>query len=85
MESIANPTRLMVLQFIKNYIDDNGWAPTVREIMPVVGNNSTSNVLYHLNNLQTDGLIRREPFKARAMAVTDEGKEALYEWLSSSR
>lgn len=75
--------QLLVLQFIKNYIEDEGWAPTVREIMPIVGLASTSAVAYHISNLVDAGLLIRGESKARALKITKEGNEALMGWLAN--
>ncbi len=60
-----------ILDFIKREIDLKGYPPSVREICAAVGLKSTSTVHAHLNHLEAQGLIRRDPTKPRALEVTD--------------
>ena len=60
-----------ILAFIKSEIDLKGYPPSVREICAAVGLKSTSTVHAHLNHLEEQGLIRRDPTKPRALEVTD--------------
>ena len=60
-----------ILDFIKSEIDLKGYPPSVREICAAVGLKSTSTVHAHLNHLEAQGLIRRDPTKPRALEVTD--------------
>ena len=60
-----------ILEFIKSEIDLKGYPPSVREICAAVGLKSTSTVHAHLNHLEEQGLIRRDPTKPRALEVTD--------------
>ena len=52
-----------ILDFIKAEIEDKGYPPSVREICAAVGLRSTSTVHAHLNHLEAQGLIRRDPTK----------------------
>lgn len=58
-----------LLEFIKKYVDDNGYPPTVREMCRAVKVNSTSTIAYHLSKLEEDGFIRKNPNKNRALEV----------------
>ena len=60
-----------ILDFIKAEIEDKGYPPSVREICAAVGLRSTSTVHAHLNHLEAQGLIRRDPTKPRALEVID--------------
>ncbi len=60
-----------ILDFIKTEIEDKGYPPSVREICAAVGLRSTSTVHAHLNHLEAQGLIRRDPTKPRALEVID--------------
>ena len=60
-----------ILDFIKSEIEDKGYPPSVREICAAVGLRSTSTVHAHLNNLEQQGLIRRDSTKPRALEVLD--------------
>ena len=44
--------------FIVSYIEDNGYPPTVREIMEGVGLASTATICYRLSKLEKDGYIK---------------------------
>ena len=71
---------MVILQFIKNYIGDNGWAPSVREISASVNASSTGTANYHLKNLEGSGYIIRKARTARALRITEDGNNALYDW-----
>ena len=60
-----------ILDFIKSEIENKGYPPSVREICAAVGLRSTSTVHAHLNHLESQGLIRRDPTKPRALEVLD--------------
>ena len=60
-----------LLNFIKSYVDDNGYPPTVREMCRAVKVNSTSTIAYHLSRLEDEGLIKKNPNKNRALEVVD--------------
>ena len=60
-----------ILDFIKSEIEDKGYPPSVREICAAVGLRSTSTVHAHLNQLEQQGLIRRDSTKPRALEVLD--------------
>jgi repressor LexA len=74
---------MVILQFIKNYIGDNGWAPSVREVSASVNATSTGTANYHLTQLEARGFIERKPRTARAIKLTQEGNNALYSWSQS--
>ena len=57
--------------FIRQFINENGYPPTIRDICSSVGLNSTSTVHGHLNRLEKKGLIRRDPTKTRAIILSD--------------
>jgi hypothetical protein len=46
-----------ILTFVESFIQENGYAPSVREIGASVGLNSTASVSYHLQQLQEKGLL----------------------------
>jgi len=63
-----------ILQFIGEFIDDQGYPPTVRDIQHACDISSTSVVDYNLNILQREGHIRRSPEIARGMEVTTQSR-----------
>lgn len=62
-----------ILAFIKETILKKGYPPTVREICEAVRLKSTSSVHSHLETLERNGYIRRDPTKPRAMEILDDG------------
>ena len=61
-----------ILDYIKEEILEKGYPPTVREICERVGLRSTSSVHSHLNTLEENGFIRRDPTKPRAIEIMDD-------------
>jgi repressor LexA len=61
-----------ILNYIKECILDKGYPPTVRDICFAVGLSSTSTVHSHLNSLEQNGYIRRDPSKPRAIEIVDD-------------
>jgi repressor LexA len=47
----------LILAFVNQFVQENGYAPSVREIGAAVGLRSTASVSYHLNQLQEKGLL----------------------------
>lgn len=58
-----------IYEFMKNYVLDKGYPPSVREICEAVGLKSTSTVHGHLERLEKKGLIKRDPTKPRAIEL----------------
>lgn len=58
-----------ILEFLRGFLAENGYAPSVREICAAVGLRSTSSVHYHLNELKRRGLIEMEDGKNRTVTV----------------
>ena len=61
-----------ILDYIKNEILNKGYPPTVRDICEAVNLKSTSSVHSHLDTLEKNGYIRRDPTKPRAIEIIDE-------------
>lgn len=61
-----------ILEYIKNEILKRGFPPAVREICQAVGLKSTSSVHSHLESLEKNGYIRRDPTKPRAIEILDD-------------
>ena len=59
-------------EFIKKQIINRGYPPSVREICEAVNLRSTSSVFSHLNTLEKNGYIRRDPTKPRAIEILDD-------------
>lgn len=61
-----------ILEYIKQEILNKGYPPAVREICEAVGLKSTSSVHSHLETLEKNGYIRRDPTKPRAIEIIDD-------------
>ena len=61
-----------ILEYIKDQIMNRGFPPAVREICEAVNLKSTSSVHAHLETLEKNGYIRRDPTKPRAIEILDE-------------
>ena len=61
-----------ILDYIKEQIMDKGYPPAVRDICQAVNLKSTSSVHAHLETLEKNGFIRRDPTKPRAIEILDE-------------
>ena len=57
MARTSNKAQL-ILEFVNQFTQENGYAPSVREIGQAVGLSSTASVSYHLQQLQSKGLLR---------------------------
>ena len=63
--------REQILNFLTQFMNEHGYAPTVREICNAVGLQSTATVHYHLNALRDAGLIEMDEMKKRAISLPD--------------
>ncbi len=61
-----------ILEYIKQEILNRGYPPAVREICEAVHLKSTSSVHSHLETLEKNGYIRRDPTKPRAIEIIDD-------------
>lgn len=61
-----------ILEYIKEEILNKGYPPAVREICNAVHLKSTSSVHSHLETLEKNGYIRRDPTKPRAIEIIDD-------------
>lgn len=64
--------QLEILEYIKAEILRVGYPPAVREICDAVHLKSTSSVHSHLETLEKNGYIRRDPTKPRAIEIMDD-------------
>jgi len=64
--------QLEILEYIKQQILERGYPPAVREICDAVHLKSTSSVHSHLETLEKNGYIRRDPTKPRAIEICDD-------------
>lgn len=61
-----------ILEYIKSEILSKGYPPSVREICDAVKLKSTSSVHAHLETLEKNGYIRRDPTKPRTIEIIDD-------------
>ncbi len=61
-----------ILEYLKSQIISRGYPPAVREICEAVKLKSTSSVHSHLETLEKNGYIRRDPSKPRAIEIMDD-------------
>ena len=64
--------QMEILEYIKSEILRIGYPPAVREICEAVNLRSTSSVHAHLESLEKNGYIRRDPTKPRAIEIIDD-------------
>lgn len=65
MNNITND----LLEYIKLYIDEHGYAPSIREMRDQCGISSTSVVTSYLKKMVEEGTIRKDNNRARAIVV----------------
>ncbi len=68
MPRTSNKAQL-ILEFVEQFVQENGFAPSVREIGAAVGLRSTASVSYHVQQLQEKGLLRTSGEKGRKRAT----------------
>ena len=66
------PKQQEILDFIKSEILNKGYPPAVRDICEAVHLKSTSSVHSHLETLEKNGYIRRDPTKPRTIEILDD-------------
>ncbi|MCR5396674.1 MAG: transcriptional repressor LexA [Lachnospiraceae bacterium] len=66
------PKQQEILDFMKDEILTKGFPPSVREICAAVNLKSTSSVFSHLEKLEKNGYIRRDPTKPRTIEILDD-------------
>ena len=68
MPRTSNKAQL-ILEFVNEFVQENGFAPSVREIGAAVGLRSTASVSYHLQQLQEKGYLQSPGAKGRKRAI----------------
>ena len=63
--------RQEIMDFLTDFVRQNGYAPSVREICEGVGLQSTATVHYHLNALRQSGAISMDEMKKRAIRLPE--------------
>lgn len=75
----SEPTEKMVnvLEVISNFIDDEGYPPSIRDLCDLCFLKSTSAVHQYLDRLESRELIIRIPKVSRGLTITEKGKDIL--------
>ena len=68
MPRTSNKAQL-IIDYVNQFIQENGYSPSVREIGAAVGLRSTASVSYHLQALQEKGLLQAPSEKGRKRAI----------------
>lgn len=76
MAGVPN-TRLRILNFIRKFLDERGYAPTVRDIARGCNISTPSVVQHHLNKLESQGHIHRDPEVFRSIQLVERKREAI--------
>ena len=71
MDELSGKQKRVYL-YIKSYIEENGYPPTVREICEAVQVKSTSTAHGYLTRLEKKGFIKRDTSRPRAIGLLDE-------------
>ena len=69
--------QLEILNYLESQLLTKGYPPSVREICQAVHLSSTSSVHAHLNSLEKNGYLRRDPTHPRAIEILDESFQML--------
>ena len=72
-----------ILEYIKETILSKGYPPAVREICEAVHLSSTSSVHSHLETLEKNGFIRRDPTKPRTIEICDDSFQMMRREMTS--
>ncbi len=67
-----------ILEFVKKFIEDNGYSPTIREISEGIGLKSTSNTFWHVQKMKELGLLRGPETTPRSITVPGMEQNGLY-------
>ena len=68
MPRTSNKSEL-ILNYVNQFVQENGYAPSVREIGSAVGLRSTASVSYHIQQLQEKGLLQSPGVKGRKRSI----------------
>ncbi len=64
-------TRERILNFIREFLEEKGYAPTVRDIVRGCNISTTSVVQHHLDRLEREGYIQRDPQVFRSIRLVE--------------
>jgi repressor LexA len=66
-----------IVEFLSEYVEENGYPPSIREIGAAAGISSTSVVSYNLKRLEDKGLIRRDREVSRGLKLAAAGQQMI--------
>jgi len=69
-------TRWRIFEFIRKFVEEKDYAPTMGEMQKALGISSTSVVDYHLKALEEEGFITRDPEVSRGIHISGIGRKA---------
>jgi repressor LexA len=69
--------RRQILDFIHEFMEEKGYAPTVRDIMRGCNISSTAAVQHHLSILEREGYISRDPEVSRSITIGERGRRTV--------
>src|SRR5258706_10366620 len=78
MAQVIYTKQKQILDFIRQFIQTNGSAPTLRQIADAMGVSSLATVHEHLTTLEEKGLIKRKTGKLRSIELIGEGNSDLF-------
>jgi len=81
MAPIIYKRQSQILDFIRQHIQANGTAPTLKEIANAIGVSSLATVHEHLSTLEEKGLIKKKTGKTRGIELVGENVDFLEEGL----
>lgn len=64
--------RMQICRFIEQFRKRRGYSPSIRQVCRGVGIKSTSNVWYHFQRMERDGLLKRDQGVSRSVLVSPE-------------
>ena len=71
--------QLAVLNFLQDFVEENGYTPPYREIMAGLELSSVSAVAEHIDNLVAKGVLKKNPGAARSLEILDYKHEETVE------
>lgn len=66
-----------MLDFLANFVQSEGYSPSLEEIASGMGLSSLATVHKHLKNLETKGLLRRQWNHSRSLELTEQAQALL--------
>ncbi len=73
----SNATRVRVLEFIRSFMAEKGYSPSVGDIVAGCSLSSPNLAQYHLNVLEREGLVRRTPGVFRSIQIVQKANRAV--------